>query len=747
MANKTISDLTTAIEVADSDNLLIENDTVTMKVSKAVLLQECSKNGHGHGINEIDTLQDALDGKMDNIELANVATSGSYADLSDTPKIPTKVSELQNDNGYLTAVPSTYVTEQELAAELVQKSDIDHIHKYEEITGVPTNHVTQTELAEVSRKVTTLEQSNTTLTGEVTTLKTTVEAVDTTYATKTELSAKANSADLHTVATSGSYIDLIEKPIISVKDFGAVGDGVTDDTNAIKQALEKIEQNNGGTLYFPSGVYSSRYFLLRENLHLYIEPGATLKSQTNVLCSNFLSAETSTQGYDGRSNIIIDGGGIIDMNALGHSQAGTVVQFGHCKNIIVRDITFKNICCDHAIEFCGVDGFIMDNCKFVNYIDTVNDGSKSAKEAIQIDYCGIGHGGGGVQDNTPSKNGIIKNCIFTKDSDEYTHFPTAIGSHGADTLTKPMENIIIESNVIECANTYGITAFYWSNSKIINNIVRGNTTGMGININKTFMSEINNNIIENFTDGVGCYSTSYNIKITNNTINTIQKHGIHYSSSSYNGVISNNIITDVNLINETYSAIAVAGASDTDYVQNVIIANNTIMSNNGGIAYGIDIRPMSKNIAYTNNNFIATFTMKMINDRQESTSIKTNRTTLFSGDLYTLGTVSFNNSYSLSDFDEYELVFDTNGIESRRFLATELYPKIRTFNMTDSLDTNTINFYEMAINMYENSFEITLNNVQDNIGITSATKSSGVSGTGVHLLKIVGIRYDNQIRI
>ena len=150
MANKTISDLTTAIEVADSDVLLIEDGTVTMKVSKAVLLQECSKNGHGHEIGEINLLQETLDSKMDDVELANVATSGSYVDLSDTPTIPTKVSELQNDNGYLTAVPSTYVTEEELAAELLQKSDIDHIHKYEELTDVPS----------IPSKVSELENDN-----------------------------------------------------------------------------------------------------------------------------------------------------------------------------------------------------------------------------------------------------------------------------------------------------------------------------------------------------------------------------------------------------------------------------------------------------------------------------------------------------------------------------------------------------------------------------------------------------------
>ena len=138
MANKTISDLTFSIDSKDSDVLLIEDGSTTMKITKGALLQECSKEGHGHLISDIDTLQEALDDKLDYVILATVATSGSYADLTDTPTIPTKVSELENDNGYLFAVPSEYVTEEELAAELTQKSDINHTHKYEEITGVPT---------------------------------------------------------------------------------------------------------------------------------------------------------------------------------------------------------------------------------------------------------------------------------------------------------------------------------------------------------------------------------------------------------------------------------------------------------------------------------------------------------------------------------------------------------------------------------------------------------------------------------
>lgn len=45
-------------------------------------------------------------------------------------------------------------------------------------------------------------------------------------------------------------------PVISVTDFGAVGDGRTDDTKAIQNAIDSVAQTDGGGLvYFPTGVY------------------------------------------------------------------------------------------------------------------------------------------------------------------------------------------------------------------------------------------------------------------------------------------------------------------------------------------------------------------------------------------------------------------------------------------------------------------------------------------------------------
>ena len=106
--------------------------------------------------------------------------SKDYNDLINTPIIPTKVSELENDNGYLTEIPSEYITEEELNAKdlptkeyvdeailqaqlkeeeidlsdyarktyvdegLATKSDKDHTHEY--LTEIPSEYITETEL-------------------------------------------------------------------------------------------------------------------------------------------------------------------------------------------------------------------------------------------------------------------------------------------------------------------------------------------------------------------------------------------------------------------------------------------------------------------------------------------------------------------------------------------------------------------------------------------------------------------------
>lgn len=69
-----------------------------------------------------DKINTELSGKADSSSLASVATSGSYADLSNKPTIPTKTSELQNDSGFITSAQVPTIDDTVVASDKVWSS-------------------------------------------------------------------------------------------------------------------------------------------------------------------------------------------------------------------------------------------------------------------------------------------------------------------------------------------------------------------------------------------------------------------------------------------------------------------------------------------------------------------------------------------------------------------------------------------------------------------------------------------------
>lgn len=63
---------------------------------------------------------------------------------------------------------------------------------------------------------------------------------------------------------------------VNVREFGAKGDGRTDDTAAIRRAIEAAVADGGGTVSFTAGDYLSYSLQLRSHLTLHLGPGATL---------------------------------------------------------------------------------------------------------------------------------------------------------------------------------------------------------------------------------------------------------------------------------------------------------------------------------------------------------------------------------------------------------------------------------------------------------------------------------------
>jgi polygalacturonase len=51
-----------------------------------------------------------------------------------------------------------------------------------------------------------------------------------------------------------------QSPFFNVKNYGAMGNGDTLDTQSINAAIEAAFEAGGGTVYFPAGIYPSYSF-------------------------------------------------------------------------------------------------------------------------------------------------------------------------------------------------------------------------------------------------------------------------------------------------------------------------------------------------------------------------------------------------------------------------------------------------------------------------------------------------------
>jgi polygalacturonase len=65
-------------------------------------------------------------------------------------------------------------------------------------------------------------------------------------------------------------------PGVTVKSFGAMGDGKTLDTDSINRAIDAVAAAGGGMVYFPAGTYVSYSIHLKSNVALYLAHGTTL---------------------------------------------------------------------------------------------------------------------------------------------------------------------------------------------------------------------------------------------------------------------------------------------------------------------------------------------------------------------------------------------------------------------------------------------------------------------------------------
>lgn len=132
--------------------------------------------------------------------------------------------------------------------------------------------------------------------------------------------------------TSGRWI-LINGGVVDARQFAAVGDGATNNTTALQNALNYLDSLASGTLIIPGGTFRTGNIDLTGMSNITITGTGTLKA-TDALADNLLDITTCT-------NIRITGGITIDHNSAS-STAGNAVNIAGVTGLSMSDFTILN---------------------------------------------------------------------------------------------------------------------------------------------------------------------------------------------------------------------------------------------------------------------------------------------------------------------------------------------------------------------------------------------------------------------
>lgn len=289
---------------------------------------------------------------------------------------------------------------------------------------------------------------------------------------------------------------LNERGIVSVKDFGAVGNGVANDTVAIQKAIDFVSLLGGGDVIFPSGTYMVKdYLFAKSNVNL-IGHNATFVYTDTLTGADTLGIVylSNSTGYGGGiTNVLVEGirfKGDFSKNDKGYIQA-----MHHASNITYRNCTFEEVLTrNHIFDLCGSENITIDNCTFIGFNPV---SGREYVEAIQTDYswyAGLSYKSESernVVDGLPTRNVRVINCRFLPvyNADKTIKYvaPNPLGTH-SQIGEIMMENITFSNNTVIDGYTgveaKGLITFYGISNLVIENNLFTRTRDTAVNDNQ-----------------------------------------------------------------------------------------------------------------------------------------------------------------------------------------------------------------------------------------------------------------------
>ncbi len=267
---------------------------------------------------------------------------------------------------------------------------------------------------------------------------------------------------------------------INVKNFGALGNGVTDDKIAVQNAIDAAKNAGGGTVFFPQGTYYLNGCVYVTGDNITLDGGnklATIKgtdqddiqkfwvsgvNNINIIGLNFDAGRTNKTSASNFSGIITleDAKNVkIVNNNLSNGLGSAIYLWGDTSNINVKGNTFTgNFCGIYSYPKTTTSNYLTGNSPNQVIIDGNNFGPTWATgletAAIKLQ-------------NNPSFTGFSDGMIVTNNNIDST---CQMGIE----FWKSIRNSNISSNTI-IGTEYGISIDNSSNISVMNNNVRSTT--------------------------------------------------------------------------------------------------------------------------------------------------------------------------------------------------------------------------------------------------------------------------------
>lgn len=243
----------------------------------------------------------------------------------------------------------------------------------------------------------------------------------------------------------------IGKLTIDVRDYGAVGDSITLNTEAFNKAISFCSENGGGTVYVPAGIFLTGTILLKSNVCLYLVSDAVIKGTNDLseykpyIPKKELDKYENTDKYNWNRALllgvevenvkilgsgVIDGCHVVDPQGEENMRGPHTILFADSRNIelcgvrIVRSANYAFMAYEIEDAFFfellineGWDGIhirggkntLISDCEFCTGDDAIAGGYW---DNMIIKNCKINSSCNGIRMIMPANNLKIEGCSF-----------------------------------------------------------------------------------------------------------------------------------------------------------------------------------------------------------------------------------------------------------------------------------------------------------------------------------------------